>query len=138
MPQLPEVFDPTSTFVHLGLGAVALPLPGFEWSPDYLERYQRETDIDGAEGRLVSISPHGEDWTSWERHPAGDELVVVLSGRVVLAQEIDGAERRLSLGPMQAVINPRDVWHTADVLEDGLTLFVTPGLGTQHRLRSGA
>lgn len=29
----------------------------------------------GGEGRLVMIGPEEATWTSWERHPAGDEVV---------------------------------------------------------------
>lgn len=131
----PEAFDVRTTFVHLGLGAVAFPLEGFSWDQEYLERYQRETELDGTEGRLLSVMPHDKSWEAWERHPAGEELVLVLSGRMSLIQEIEGAEHRVTLGPMQAIINPREVWHTADVLEPGVTMYVTPGIGTQKRLR---
>ena len=40
-----------------------------------------------------------------------------------------------SCGPARRLINPRGVWHTADVHEPGEGLFVTPGLGTEHRPR---
>lgn len=130
-----EPFDLSSTFVHLGLGATATPLPDFEWSPGYLERYGRRFAADGREGRLVAIAPHRESWTTWERHPAGEEVVVVLSGRMDLVQRVDGGERRMTLGPGEAVVNPTGVWHTADVLEPGTALFITPGAGTEHEPR---
>jgi mannose-6-phosphate isomerase-like protein (cupin superfamily) len=60
---------------------------------------------------------------------------VLLSGRVDLIQRIDGAERRIALGPGQAVINPPGVWHTADVHEPGEALFITPGRGTENEPR---
>jgi mannose-6-phosphate isomerase-like protein (cupin superfamily) len=131
------MFELSTTFVHLGLGGVALELPGFEWTQTYLESYQRETELDGEEGRLVTFSPHTTNWTSWERHPAGEELVVVFSGKVVVIQDLNGVENRIELGPRQAVVNPRSVWHTADVLQPGDALYITPGLGTQHRPREG-
>jgi hypothetical protein len=34
-----------------------------------------------------------------------------------------------------AVVNPRGAWHTVDVHEPGLALFITPGRGTEHRPR---
>ena len=74
-------------------------------------------------------------WDSWERHPAGEEIVVLVSGRVDLIQEIDGEERVVALTPGTAVINPRNVWHTANVHEPGDALFITPGRGTEHRPR---
>ena len=71
----------------------------------------------------------------WERHPAGDEVVVALSGHQTLIQEVDGRQHRIELHAGQAVINPRGVWHTADIHEPGSALFITPGRGTEHRPR---
>lgn len=136
MPDAPRAFGLTSTFVHLGLGSLATPLPDFAWTPEYLEAYEERTAADGPEGRLVTVSSHSADWTSWERHPAGEELVAVLSGRVVVIQDLEGSENRVELGPLEGVINPRGVWHTADVLEPGEALYITPGRGTAHRPRA--
>ena len=74
-------------------------------------------------------------WTTWERHPAGEELVVVLDGRMTLVQEIDAGQRRIDLRAGEGAINPRNVWHTSDIDEPCRTLFVTPGRGTEHRPR---
>ena len=128
-------FDLTKTYVHLGRGSRAIPLPDFEWTEDYLTRYEADTADDGRDGRLVMISTSRASWTSWERHPAGEELVALLSGRVTLVQEIDGQERRTDLENGQAIINPTGVWHTADVHEPSWFLFITPGRGTEHRPR---
>ncbi|MGZ8735217.1 MAG: cupin domain-containing protein [Acidimicrobiia bacterium] len=128
-------FDLSSTIVHLGLGATAVPVPDLEWSPAWLDAYGERFASDGDDGRLVCITPQAETWTTWERHPAGEEVVVLLSGRVDLIQEIDGVERRIELRPGQALVNPRGVWHTADVHEPGDGLFITPGRGTEHRHR---
>ena len=74
-------------------------------------------------------------WSTWERHPAGEELVVLLSGRVDLIQELDEGEHVVALRPGQAVVNPPGVWHTAVVHEPGSALFITPGEGTEVRPR---
>jgi hypothetical protein len=128
-------FDLDKTYVHLGLGATATPLPDFEWSQEYLAAYGARFASDGNEGRLVILDRQDATWTTWERHPAGDELVVLLSGRVDLIQELDGEHRVVELHPGQATINPPGVWHTADVHEPSAALFVTPGRGTEHRPR---
>ncbi len=128
-------FDLSTTHVHLGLGARATPLPGFEWSSEYLDAYTERFADDGDDGRLVTMGRNGESWTVWERHPAGEEVVVLLSGRVDLIQRLGGDERRIPLEPGQAVINPTGVWHTADVHEPGDALFITPGRGTEHEPR---
>ena len=130
-----DAFDLSKTFVHLGLGATATPLPDFSWDREALERYTAAHAADGEEGRLVMLGFSNEDWTVWERHPAGEELVVLLTGDVTLVQDIDGDERRMRLGAGHAVVNPRGVWHTADVHAPSRLLYVTPGLGTEHRTR---
>lgn len=131
----PEAFDLSTTFVHLGLGSLVRPLPDFAWTDEYLSSYEEETAGDGAEGRLVTMTPQSETWGSWERHPAGEELVVQLEGRSILIQELPGGEHRIELGPGQAAVNPKGVWHTADVLVPGRALFITAGRGTEHRPR---
>lgn len=88
-------------------------------------------DVFGA-GRMVVILEQDKDWTSWERHPAGDELILMLDGRIRL--HVEGAAP-VELGPGTHVLMPRGAWHTADVLEPGRALFVTPGDGTEGRPR---
>ena len=128
-----EGFDLSETFIHLGAGATATPLPDFEWSPEYLAAYNERFSGDAEEGRLVCVLRQDATWDSWERHPAGEEVVVLLSGRVDVVQEVDGAERVVKLRPGEALINPAGVWHTARVHEPGVALFITPGRGTEAR-----
>lgn len=123
------------TPIHLGLGAVAVPLDGFAWSPEHMGAYAERFAADGDEGRLVTFGEMAEDWDSWERHPAGEEVVLCVSGRFRLHQDVDGDVTTVEIGAGQYVVNPPGVWHTADVLEPGACLFVTPGRGTGHRPR---
>jgi len=122
-------------FIHLGLGATAVeepPFAGMEWYEGYGARHA----ADGAEGRLVSQYTFTEDWTAWEMHPAGDEVVICTAGAMVLVQELAGgslAETPLAAG--EYAINPAGVWHTADVAESATAIFITAGEGTQHRAR---
>ncbi|GGZ12080.1 cupin domain-containing protein [Novosphingobium colocasiae] len=121
--------------VHLGLGARVIPQPPFTGMEWYAE-YARRTEADGREGRLVSLYDFAESWTSWEMHPEGEELVVCLSGTITLIQEAaDGAIGTVVLAAGQYAINPAGVWHTADVSGPVTALFVTAGIGTQHRER---
>lgn len=142
-PTSPELTDPESRAVftlaevpiHLGLGATARPLLDFGWSSEQMAAYGASTAGDGAEGRLVLLDTQATTWSSWERHPAGEEVVLLLTGRVDLIQDLDGGHRRIELHPGEFVINPAGVWHTADVIEPGDSLFITPGKGTEHRPR---
>jgi len=122
--------------VHLGLGATAYTEPEFtremKWYIDYGERHA----ADGTEGRLVSMLSFQEPWSSWEQHPNGSEVVVCISGSLVLHQERpDGTTAATVLNPGQYAINPPGVWHTADVSGETTALFITAGAGTQVRPR---
>lgn len=128
-------FDLAKTYVHLGLGARVVPLPNFAWTKECLDKYEADTVADGVEGRLVMISTSETSWPSWERHPSGEELVVLLSGHLILIQDADGGRRRIEMLAGDAAINPKGIWHTADVDEPSRALFITPGRGTEHRPR---
>jgi quercetin dioxygenase-like cupin family protein len=121
--------------IHLGPGGTARPIPDFDWTPERLEAYERETAGDGPDGRLVMMFHMDGSWTNWERHPAGDEVVIAGSGVHRFVQETAAGEQVVELRAGEALINPPGVWHTADTLEPGWVLTVTPGLGTEHRPR---
>jgi len=120
--------------LHLGLGARAVPQPeftGMEWYATYVER----NAVDGAEARLVSLYSFSENWTNWERHPVGDEAVICIAGEITLIQETPDGTESVALRPGDYAINPRGVWHTADVAGHATALFITAGVGTEHRPR---
>jgi quercetin dioxygenase-like cupin family protein len=125
--------------IHLGLGATAEPEPEFppderamQWYVDYMQRHA----ADGTEGRLVSMFRFTENWPSWEMHPAGAEVVLCTSGSMTLTQQHpDGRIERVTLAPGEYAINPPGVWHTADVHGEATGVFITAGMGTEHRPR---
>ena len=127
--------DLTKYPIHLGLGATAVVQPEFSGDMTWYAEYGERHDDDGKEGRLVALHAFTESWDMWEMHPNGDEVVLCTAGEVTLIQEIDGKEVPQRLGPGQYVINPAGVWHTADVETAATALFITAGLGTQHRKR---
>lgn len=129
-------FTLARTPVHLGLGATAVELPPFTGELSWYDEYGEAHGHDGAEGRLVAHHTFDDDWDSWEVHPHGHELVVCLAGALRLHQEHPEGPVEVVLGPGEAVINPPGVWHTADVVDaPAQALFVTAGMGTQHRPR---
>lgn len=122
-------------FVHLGLGATAVPQPPFAGLAWY-EGYGARHGADGAEGRLVSQYTFTESWTSWEMHPAGAEVVICVAGSITLIREQpDGRWDSVTLGPGEYAINEPGVWHTADISGEATAVFITAGEGTQHRPR---
>jgi mannose-6-phosphate isomerase-like protein (cupin superfamily) len=83
---------------------------------------------------LVSAFNFDSDWPSWERHPAGDELVCLLSGQVTLVLDREGDEHTAELRtPGEFVLVPKGTWHTARTRVPSTMLFVTPGEGTQNK-----
>lgn len=86
-------------------------------------------------GRLVSLLESATDWMSWEKHPKGDEFILVLTGRLTLIFEEEGKRWSEDVQAGQFVIVPKGVWHTADAPEPGQALFITAGDSTEHRER---
>ena len=123
------------SFIHLGLGATAVPQPPFtggEWYEEYGERH----GDDGVEGRLVSQHTFTQDWDGWEMHPHGSEVVLCIDGEMRLTQEYpDGRTEKLTLRAGEYVINDPGVWHIADIAEQATAIFITAGEGTQMRPR---
>ncbi|WUT01046.1 cupin domain-containing protein [Streptomyces sp. NBC_00708] len=131
-----HAMDLRTTPVHLGLGSRAKPVEGFTWDPDVLRAYSAAVAADGAEGRMVMIFDGDGPGDHWENHPAGDELVVCLTGSVTVTREVDGLPERVLLGPGEATINPAGVWHAVDMEGPTSILAVTATRGTGHRLRT--
>ena len=121
--------------IHLGLGATAATQPEFTGEMSWYEGYGQRHGDDGVEGRLVSMHSFDESWDVWEMHPSGAEVVLCTSGEIQLVQEIDGNEVVTALAAGEYAVNPPGVWHTADVTTTAECVFITAGLGTEHRPR---
>jgi hypothetical protein len=69
-------------------------------------------------------------------HPHGSEVVLCTVGSITLHQEMpDGRRATTILLPRMYAINEPGTWHTADVGGTTSVLFITAGMGTQHRPR---
>ena len=68
-----------------------------------------------------------------EMHPDADELLYLVSGRVSVRLELDQGDHDTKLGPGQALIVPRGIWHRISIEEPGQLIHITPGPGGQHR-----
>ena len=130
---MPNIYDYP---VHLGIGATAIVQPEFTNAMDWYDAYIDRHAADGAEGRLVTMYRFAENWPMWEMHPNGDEVVLCISGTMTMHQEMaDGGTATAVIGPGEYAINPPGAWHTVDVDGEASALFITAGLGTQHRPR---
>ena len=102
-------------------------------SPSLYEELDR--DFDAFRGHwLFSRYAFSEAWSSWERHPAGDEIVFLLSGDVSLVLETSAGKSTIRLShPGSYAIIPKNTWHTAQPDAPSEMLFITPGEGTENR-----
>src|SRR6266496_3854430 len=71
---------------------------------------------------MTRNAPHGG-----EMHPDGDEVLFLISGRVDVLLEEDDTENIVSVGPGQAVVVPKGVWHRVLIREPSQLLHITPG-----------
>lgn len=102
-------------------------------TPTVYEELDRR--FDNFKGRvLVSTFSFDKDWPTWERHPAGDEIVCLLYGDVTLVLEAQGGPQLVHLkdSGTYAVV-PKGTWHTARTRIPTRMLFITPGEGTENR-----
>src|SRR5690606_22371202 len=132
-----EPIDLQTTPLHLGLGSRARPVLGFAWEPEVLQSYIAAVAADGPEGRLVVIVDADGPGDHWERHPAGDEVVVCLSGQVTVVRGDDeGSAGRVALGPGQAPGGASSALHAANSGGPARDPTFTPDLGAEHRPRT--
>jgi mannose-6-phosphate isomerase-like protein (cupin superfamily) len=121
----------SSTYVHLPDESSASLVPVSETFWDELSSGDRPML---ERGRLVTQFDFSSDWPNWERHPAGDELIVLLSGSAELVLDLPSGKSRTRLHtPGEFVVVPRDTWHTAQTNVACSMLFITHGPDTEHR-----
>ena len=125
-------FTLDGTYIHLKPDDSAQAMEGGD---RFWATIQERTDLE--EGRLMGVTSQNRDWDHWERHPAGEEILTLLSGEMVLVLDMPDGERRTDLKAGETFIVPRGIWHRAIVREAGRLMFVTPGGGTEHRRVAG-
>jgi mannose-6-phosphate isomerase-like protein (cupin superfamily) len=124
-------FNLAATFLRLRADNSVEPLPvNAEFWPKLMSgalgTFHRES--------LVTMLSFDANWTNWEMHPNGDEVVCLLSGRVSMLLETDrGTVAAKLIKPGDYVLVPRGTWHTARTSTKCTMLFITPGEGTEHR-----
>jgi hypothetical protein len=120
-----------TTYLHVGDGAKTVHVPA---SDSFWQELMNGSYPQLDRGRLMSAFTFSEPWSTWERHPAGEELVMLLSGSVeLLLEEVDGVRAAQLTEPGEYVLVPRGVWHTARTSAPTSMLFLTPGEGTEHK-----
>jgi uncharacterized glyoxalase superfamily protein PhnB len=120
-------FDFDRTYVHLD-GSKARKI---EVTEDFWATIDQRGDL--GSGRLMLLFSNTEDWPTWEIHPAGEEVVYLLSGSMDLILDGPAGQQVVGLRGRSAGVVPQNTWHRAIVHEPGDALFVTPGAGTRNR-----
>lgn len=86
--------------------------------------------VDGATFGIATMtknSPH-----DGERHPDGDEVLYLISGRVRVVF-VDSDEPDIDVMPGDGLIVPKGVWHRVDILEPSQIVYLTPGPNNEYR-----
>lgn len=123
--------DILSTYVHFRYDDRAETVPVSESFWKELAGGERD---ELNQGRLMTAFTFSGPWSSWERHPAGEELAMLISSSAVVVLDQPGGEREVELNrPGSYILVPRNVWHTAKTTVSTTMLFLTPGAGTEHR-----
>jgi mannose-6-phosphate isomerase-like protein (cupin superfamily) len=100
------------------------------WSRMRHDRSLRAGRIVGVHAVETNDDVHA---AKWERHPRGDELLCLVSGKVDVVLQESSGERRIPLAPQSGLIVPQGTWHRLEVKEPGMIVGVTPHADTQHR-----
>lgn len=69
---------------------------------------------------------HYKGFSEWERHTAGDEIVMVLGGKTNLVLLTEEGEKSNHLVQDGVLVVPKNVWHRFDSPEGVQVLTVTP------------
>lgn len=123
------VFDPASTYVKLGRDGSSTQMEGGDafWS------LPRQEIMAIGQDWLVSQFNYSTDWSNWEMHPAGDEMVYLLEGHICLVLDMPSGQQEVWIRDRGAVLVPKGVWHTAKVSAPSKVLHITMGKGTESR-----
>lgn len=99
-------------------------------TPDFYEQLDKKYP-GFVDHTLVSAHQFTESWPTWEIHPKGDELVILLSGRATFELRAGPEIESVILdSPGMFVLVPKNTWHTAIIDKAASMLFITPGEGT--------
>ena len=129
-------FNLGETPIHIpdSSAKLTVPLEGFKFDGPSFEAYISIHCQDGP-GRLMMIETTPADWPTWERHTDGDEIVHILEGAGDFIQDTDDGEVRIPIAAGVTILNPKGVWHTADVTSPMKAIYLTPCPGTEHKPR---
>jgi mannose-6-phosphate isomerase-like protein (cupin superfamily) len=75
--------------------------------------------------------------SEWERHPNGDEVVMVLDGTTTVVLLVNAKEERFFLVAHELIVIPVGIWHRFEASDRLKVMTITPQ-PTEHRLETPA
>lgn len=130
-------FDLFDTHLHLDARGDALRIDDTQGFWTALMRDDRRRPevarVAGEPGYLVGAFHMTEDLSHWEMHPNGDEIIHLLSGAADFILDGQDGPATIELRDRAVCIVPRGVWHRAVIHRPSEILFITFGIGTQHK-----
>lgn len=134
----PRTIDLAQNYLLLEPDGAALRLPGGgEFWTQVMSGNATDSGIRqllaSEKGRLLCVLSMAADWTNWEMHPAGDEILFMLEGKATFVLDLPTGCSEVALSAGGTLVMPKGVWHTAKVSGPVRLLAITAGSGTQHR-----
>ena len=87
------------------------------------------------EGHLLGVfqiaSPDDLHSDIWEMHPAGDEVLLMLTGALGVEYSDGFCRGTSALESGRGVVMPKGVWHRLLLREPGLLMVLSPSQGTK-------
>ena len=117
----PYIFYPTTDTIGLDRNLVASKLS---------QRSNPSIPVDGITFGIAAMSENSPH--DGERHPDGDEVLYLISGRVRVVF-IDSAEEDIDVRPGDGLVVPKGMWHRVDILEPSQIVYLTPGPNNEYR-----
>jgi mannose-6-phosphate isomerase-like protein (cupin superfamily) len=82
--------------------------------------------------RLTILLSRFSGATPWERHPDGDEMILVLEGGGEITVLHEDGPVRAELRPSSLFVCPRGLWHRTVAAPSVTALYLTPLEGSEH------
>ena len=117
----PVKFDPARYAIGLGRDFSATPIE---------DRPDPQIPVDGATFGVATMSENSPH--DGERHPDGDEVLYLISGKVRVVF-VDGDYPDIDVLPGDGLLVPKGVWHRVDILEPCQIVYLTPGPNNEYR-----
>jgi quercetin dioxygenase-like cupin family protein len=117
----PRIFSPATDAIGLNRGFAASYIP-LQADP--------AVPFAGLTFGVASMSENSPH--DGERHPDGDEVLYLISGRVRVVF-IDSDEADIDVQPGDGLVIPKGLWHRVDILAPSEIVYLTPGPNNEYR-----